>query len=100
MKVISSFILLYLLLVAFPAAAQLSDVILLAPEIPIPGRTVYDVVQDDLWFRWFAYDGGLVRYDGVDSRLYPLEEPPSHRARSSMLSRGGSGFHSALVPKD
>jgi len=38
----------------------------------LPSNCVRDIVQDTRGFIWLATDGGLVRFDGLHFKLYPL----------------------------
>ena len=74
-------------------AAIQSDVALHSHDDPIPGRSALDVEQDDFGFLWFATGGGLVRYDGDESRTYLLDYSDKTRlspnSPSSLLKEPG-----------
>ena len=69
-----------------PAVAQ-SDVALRSHEGPLPGRSVADVEMDEFGFLWFATGGGLVRYDGVESRAYLFEHTDHTRSSPNVTSQ-------------
>lgn len=41
-------------------------------ENGLPSNTVRDITQDKSGFMWFATDGGLVRFDGKNSKVFHL----------------------------
>ncbi len=42
-------------------------------EKGLPSNCIRGITQDYFGFMWFATDGGLVRFDGIEFRNYPLE---------------------------
>ena len=68
------------------AAAQ-ADVALHSLEGPIPGRSAADVELDDFGFLWFGTQGGLVRYDGAESRVYLLEHSDTSRSSPNIVAQ-------------
>jgi signal transduction histidine kinase/ligand-binding sensor domain-containing protein/CheY-like chemotaxis protein len=63
--------------VSLTAAADASTTSLPTPQFRrfgiadgLPGGQVYDVVQDSLGLMWFGSAGGLIRYDGIDFKVF------------------------------
>ena len=44
-------------------------------ETVLPSNRVRDIVQDNDGFMWFATDGGLVRYDGENTKIFEPINP-------------------------
>lgn len=87
------FILLFLVF-SFPVFAQDPLFRILDKSAGLPSNTVYDIMQDDKGFMWFAHDEGVSKYDGFQFSSYSSPTQTSKPGSSLQKDKYGRVWYS------
>ncbi|MFA0964325.1 two-component regulator propeller domain-containing protein [Roseivirga sp. BDSF3-8] len=84
-----SFVIVFLVLVLLPVLGMAQEIKFqhLGIREGLKSSKVFDIVEDDAGFVWFATENGISRYDGSQMRTYMLDRVEGGEVNLKLRSR-------------